>query len=169
MVLDVHNIFPTAQNAADEFFVQEAEERLTPRFVIKAVTERVEDSSAFQDDDELFMSVSADSVYEFEVFLATDQQSSLRDPKITFIGPTGSIGKFWATVVQDSISTTFDPKALTETLVFNMSDTADHWQSAKGWIKTANSAGNLQLQWAVNSASDWVDIDAGSWLKVTRQ
>jgi hypothetical protein len=178
MVLNMHNVFKSnAEDAADEYFVKEAEEALRPRIVIKAVTEQVINSTVFQNDDELLMSLSAQCTYEFELILGfTTAGSSTPGIKITFTGPTGSTGCFyingygtgvtWIAGLGDFVPYTFGNIADGDE-----SSGAVHGTSVKGMVKVGNTAGNLQFQWAqnVSSAGSYTKVYAGSYLKVTRQ
>ena len=173
MVLDVDTIFPTAKEGADEFFVQEAEEALRPRIVVKLVDEDtpVSDTSLIEDG-ELFMSVSADQTYEFEVFFADKYVGGCGgdpDLKYTFSGPTGSSGKFWGILLGGGIETTMTP--LPFGTIINAGSSSNYsWSGSKGWIKTGNTAGFLRFKFgAVTSETCVARIEAGAWLKVTRQ
>lgn len=170
MVLEAETIFDTAQKGADEFFVQEAEERLTPRFIIKTADESVTSSTVVQDDDELFISISADSVYEFELFALVIEGAGVTDINITFTGPTGSIGRYWQTAEVNSISTSFDAEVLGTDQQSGATPVAPRWSTWKGWIKTDITAGNIQFKWAQgNSNASPLTVKADSWMQVTRQ
>ncbi len=176
MVLDTDNIFPVAKDAQDEFFISEAEEALQPRIVIKSADESVTTSTTLQDDDELFMSVSAGRTYEFELLLNFDTDSNA-DPgiKLTFVAPTGSTGFFYVKdfdVLFTNLSThiLLQSIALGDTLSGDQLDVVDSAILIKGTVKTGNDAGNLQLQWCQDSSDgDATIVKENSSLKVTRQ
>jgi len=172
MVLNTDNVFEqTVESAADEYFIQEAEQALRPRLVVKLVDETVTSSTIMQDDDELFMSLSANCTYEFELNVLLAHQSGGVNHDLTIVGPTGSIGRFYLTATGGDISTEFIPTNLAIEIrdVFGAATTGSYSQ-IKGWIKVANISGNLQFKWAQYSSSVyWNKVLAGSWMKVTRQ
>ena len=171
MVLDSGTIFTAAKEGADEFFISEAEEALRPRIVVKEADQDVDDTEVVVNDTELFMSLSANQTYEFEIYLNATEEF-VKDPglRYTFTGPTGSIGRFWETVWDHSQLTSFKPRAFVAEIA-RASASGIGWAAAKGWIKTGDTAGNLQFMWANEDDTEnaYTRIQADSWLKVTRQ
>jgi len=172
MVLDTPTLFgETTKSGGDEFFVSEAEQALTPRLVVKLANESVTNSTTMQDDDELFMSVSADSVYYFKVSLQASSAELTRDLDYTFTGPTNSTGRFWVTITASQLAT--------DKWVLDFGDETGHGDTTtqirtfegEGFIRTGNTAGNLQLQWAMGyaGAGDSTVVLAGSFLEVIKQ
>ena len=171
MGLDFGNqIFPTARDAEDEFFISEAEKALKPRIVVKAADQSLINDTTINDDDELFMNLSADSIYEFEVFVEAVAASVTPDLRYSFKGPTGSIGRFWETLDDNTIKLVLVPTVLETTVAVSLDTDPDFWYAAKGWVKTGSNAGTLIFKWAqLNSSADFTRIKAGSWMKVTKQ
>jgi len=171
MVLNVDNVFEnTAEDAADEYFIQEAEQALRPRIVIKLVDEG-QTTTTLQDDDELFMSLSAECTYEFELNLLLKSNPTSNIIKYTFSAPTNAIGVFNTIISQGS------PITVNLNLTSFGSNETDELGNSfllstiKGWVKTGNTTGNLQFKWAVSSSSggDTITVGANSYMKVTRQ
>ena len=171
MVLDFgQQIFSTPRDAEDEFFTSEAEKALTPRIVVKAIDQSLINDTTINNDNELVMSLSADSIYEFEVFVEAVAASVTPDLKYSFKAPTGSIGRFWETVDDNVIKLVVVPTELETTVAVSLDTDPDFWYAARGWIKTGSNAGTLIFQWAqLNSSADFTRIKAGSWIKVTKQ
>jgi len=172
MVLEVDNIFEVERKGADEFFVQEAEEALRPRTVIKQADETISDIEVPQDDDELFMSVSAQTTYKFKLaFIANGTNSA--DMDMLFSVPAESKGKYWMTAENDSRVTSFELRDLTESPMgsppLSLIGGNESFE-LEGFIITGNNTGNLQWKWSQNNdeVSDLI-IRAGSYLEVTRQ
>ena len=169
MGLDVTNIFPTAQSGADEFFTSEAEEAQRPRTVIKTADQTVS-SETLVNDTELLMSLSANQTYEFELVIEATCNDGDRDMDYTFTVPAGAIGRFWGIVNGGSILTTFTPLVF-GTEVYGALDSTKRWFVARGWVKTGNTTGNLQFQFAEFDAGSGTGttVYADSYLKVTKQ
>ncbi len=181
MVLDVDNIFDTEKKGADEFFVQEAEEALRPRIVLKSVNESIINNTTLKDDDELFMSLSADTTYEFELVIGfiTDN-STTPGIKITFTVPEESTGSFYIAdyfgttpvTVISAWDTKFVPTNFETTISGHESDGGNAVGTiVRGTVKTRIKTGNLQFQWAQDTidAADATTVIIGSTLKVTKQ
>ena len=167
---DIDNIFPTAQNAEDEFFISEAEEALRPRQVIKAIDE-LSGSTTIQDDDELFFSVSSNTSYKFKAYLLVKLPSGAPNIDITFKAPIGSTGRFWETVNHEDVMAILTPIALETEVIYDFTRSViPHWFVLEGWIKTSTTAGNLNFRFA-QTANDptSVEILANSWMEITKQ
>lgn len=167
MVLETGSIFPTAKEGADEFFIQEAEEALRPRLVIKESDQPI-DLTSYVNDLELFMPLSAQRTYRFKCycFLDTGTDDNI---KATFVGPTESEGRYWIEVDDGSVNATFNAKELgADSKPLDGTGAIGGWFVFSGWIKTGNITGNLQLQYKRFDGS-FHDMLASSWLEVTRQ
>ena len=184
MVLECDNVFKsTAEDAADEYFTQEAEQALRPRIVVKASNQSRTNSTVLTNDTELFMSLSAQCTYEFElIFLCSTNNSYTPGIKATFTGPTGSTGYFyvddfdvgvasdnyWYNTISGVVGILYIT-ALTDTITGAAIDDT-FGTRVRGWIKTGNTTGNLQFQFAQDvSNANSTTVYAGSYLKVTRQ
>jgi len=170
MVLEQDSIFPTAQTGADEFFISEADASLRPRIVIKSANQTNTGTTTLANDTELFMSVSADSVYEFELtFQADEETGGDEDMHSQFSFPTGATGKQELVAEAGSLATTFICASLDADLRIEINQ-ADGWQRIRGYVKTGNTAGNLQWRWAKADADTYdLVVYAGAWLKVTKK
>lgn len=168
MVLSTDSIFPYPGAAENEFFISEGEQALRPRLVIKINPQTVSEELTFQDDDELFMSLSTNSTYEFELVFEANGDSNALGLKYTFSGPTSSIGRFYETVDETSISTTLEPLTFGSSAGGSIDGSFETW-AAKGFIQTGNTAGKLQFKWSQAAGSTDTTINGGAWLKVTKQ
>jgi len=179
MVLNTDNVFEqTVESAADEYFIQEAEQALRPRIVVKSANQSRTNSTVLTNDTELLMSLSAQCTYEFELFLGFSTAGS-GDPGIqfTFTVPTGCIGYYYITN-DDSIEV--DTSLSLGTFLPIPFGTSSDWISEnknaecglviRGIVKVANTAGNLQFKFAqFITDADATVVYASSTLKVTRQ
>jgi len=133
--------------------------------IVKEANESVLNSTTLQDDDELLFAVAANEVWQFEGVLNVDASSN-PDIKITFTGPSGSVGSYGCISQDISNNTVAGSAALGGTTVIA---TAAQNKVIRYWgaIHNGANAGNLTLQWAQNTADAGAQITvrAGSYIK----
>jgi len=128
--------------------------------VVKTVDEIINNSSTFQDDDELFMPLLANKQYGWILSYMILNVNNAADFKATFTGPSGAVGRFGPN--QGSSQQTFALGSSDSTQADGSKCWA-HW----GKIITDSTPGNLQMQWA-QAAATVADttLEAGSFLTV---
>lgn len=135
-------------------------------FVTKAADETVNNSAVLQNDDHLFFPVGANETWVFNVEFAA-QSNTTPDIKFAVTAPATSTclyNFYLPTGTQNSRVTTCG----TQTTVLNGNNTNQSY-IGYGTITTAGTAGNIQLQWAQNTANGSNTIGRqGSILKAYR-
>mgnify|MGYP001558419133 CR=1 FL=1 len=137
--------------------------------VVKTADETVNNSATLQDDNVLLFAVAANEKWQFEGVLMI-QSNSTADFKLTFSGPTGSVGQF---------SRIFREAATDNAGNGDLGDVDNSIAIVGGgrvfilfWGAIVNgaNAGNLTLQWAQNTATvvDTI-VHAGSYIKYQQQ
>lgn len=139
--------------------------------VRKASDETVNNSSTLQDDDDLLITMGANEVWYFEAMLIFTSNGTA-DFKMAFTVPSGAtleavgVGKEPGgadarvrRLIGSASSESYDGSATTEDSVI-----------VKGTVRVGGTAGNLQLQWAQNTAdaSD-TKLLTDSWLMGARE
>lgn len=123
-----------------------------PTVVRKTADETVNNSTAFQNDNDLFFAMAANTTYEIELFLLVVSDSTA-DFKMAFTLPAGA-NMIWFHVQDASIDAfriaSLGTAAQTISIV---GSTDEHAFWIKGIVRCATFAGNLQLQWAQNTAT----------------
>ena len=115
--------------------------------IVKKADETVNNSTTFQDDDELVVALNANKTYGFILLIYLDT-SSVADIKETFTIPSGASG--------DRSSST-DWSAGNTQVVAGITSSRTHQSGGKGIIEiwgrciVVGTAGNLQFQWAQNA------------------
>ena len=151
--------------SAGQKLTASALQRIVPLAAYKAADEIVNNSSTFQNDDDLFLSLEANAVYEGHLHLLYNSGST-PDLKYQFTKPSGCTLVDWSFIGYNTGGTLvygFGGEAIS--IAGNGSKlVADAW----GLI-TTTSAGVLQMQWAQNTtnASDST-LMAGSYLLCQR-
>ena len=131
-------------------------------YAVKASDESVTSSTTLQDDEHLFASVAANSVYEVTVALRGTANSS-GDLKVQFAGPAGATGLFGAGKDHSCVTlgTPNGPISLstaTPDTVFFM-----------GTLTVGGTAGTFKLQWAQNTSNATATtLQAGSYMVLRR-
>lgn len=147
-------------------------------YALKTGDESVTSSTSLQNDDQLFLPLSANAKYIFNGYLvytgALDPAGGL---SLQFTVPSGSSG-LW---------TNFGTNANVSPSVVNYNVVAESFGSGsprgvgsvgsgttmscqpRGYISTSTTSGNLQLRWAQNvSDATSTVVKTGSWLQVVR-
>lgn len=124
----------------------------------KTANESVVNSTTLQDDDHLFIAMAANEVWVWECVLIVSSVAA-DDIKIAFTAPGGASIE-WAAV--NGIDTGFDPSDTTADAVSTRTTSTsrsygttgfNHLLVLRGHVANGATSGNLQLQWAQNSAS----------------
>jgi hypothetical protein len=148
----------------------------TDLFARKTATESVTSSTTLQDDDELTVTVEADSVYVVTAVLQYDAATA-GDIKFAFSAPA-SATLDWAATVAPTTSTTATAPG---TVNFNGSDISTTYgaggigagsrlsATAVGLLVVAGTAGTFKLQWAqFASSATATRVFAGSFLHLRK-
>jgi len=157
---------------AEKVVIAPASGGIVPKFVRKTADEIVNNSSALQDDNHLLLALAVNEVWAFEVDLWFDAATAA-DTKFAFTIPTGATIRFSHLSDTDAGGT-----ANNEGTTYSGSGTVcgSHAGQGVGTIRhvrlvgfvatDGTNSGNLQLQWAQNTAnaSD-ATVFANSWLK----
>jgi hypothetical protein len=135
-----------------------------------AVTSKTNNTLA--NDSELLLPLVASAKYQFEAYLIYDGIAAA-DFKIAFTGPASSTGVYAAFGPQSGVSlTSMNSTAANLGGALNLANNAVNSAMCarpSGYITTAASTGNLQLQWAqVATNATATRVFDGSWLKATR-
>ena len=124
----------------------------------KDADETVTNSSTLQDDDDLFFRIEPNEIWEYEFNMYCFADSVTPDIKLRVSGPTGSTNRYvvgksdinliggvmaYGTAVSDSTTTTF----------FALSAITNTYLRISGSIKNSTTAGDVQLEWAQNTAT----------------
>lgn len=148
----------------------------SPIFARKTGDTTVNNSAAPANDPHLFAAVVANATYTFETFLIYDSVGATADFKNAFTSPAGST-LIWAPNALSSSATTrtdaIDMKQVNASGTSNTSGTVAGSStliiSPKGILRTAGTAGTLQLQWAQGSATvENTVLHTDSWMRVER-
>lgn len=139
---------------------------------IKTAVQSKASTTTLANDNELLVPLVANATYQFEAYLIYDGTSAA-DFKIAFTGPASSTGVYAAFGPQSGVSlTSMNSTAANLGGALNLANNAVNSAMCarpSGYIKTAASTGNLQLQWAqVASNATATRVFDGSWLKATR-
>lgn len=134
--------------------------------VRKTSDETMNNDNTLQDDDDLKIAMAANEVWYFEAMLTHIAASSgTPDIKIAFTVPSG------ATLIWSGIGLGVSGAANVETEIVSGTAAAfggggdSHTIQVKGIVIMSTTAGDLQLQWAQNTATaEDTDMKAGSWL-----
>lgn len=129
---------------------------------VKSSDETVSASTTLQNDDHLFITVSANSVYVLE-FEGMQNSSAAGDLKATFSVPAGTTGTLFGL----DAAIPFAGTSLTGTLVFGGTAAATYFRVA-GRVVTAGTAGTLRVQFAQNAASGSSSLLTGTFLRLTK-
>lgn len=127
---------------------------VTPLFVRKTSNETVNNSAVLQNDDALVLAVSASSTYLLSLRLIVNSGTT-PDFKFTFTvpaGTTGSIQIFEGSTPSTAAAVLQGPFSLTATSATS-GIAADQIILVQGVVVVSTTAGNLQLQWAQNTAN----------------
>jgi hypothetical protein len=146
------------------------------RFIYKTADETVNNSTTLQDDNHLTMSVNANAIYVFELFIIYNSVSTAADFKYTLICPAGATLN-WTGYSLDTAAANrtspLDTKLLTGSGTTSISPTFGTSANAvlmpRGIIRTAGTSGSLTLQWAQNTlTAENTQVLADSYLMMRR-
>jgi len=118
--------------------------------VVKKADETISNSSTLQDDDELFVALSASKTYAWQLFIKVRAQSA-SDFKYAWTLPSGAVGRMRTQGDWDGVSEINDVD-MTVALFSTVTITANWWLNQQGTVVVDTTAGNMQLQWAQNTA-----------------
>jgi hypothetical protein len=138
---------------------------LVPIYAVKVTDETIISNATFQNDDVLFVSVSAGYTYELEAVIH-HQSNTTPDIKFQWTVPSG------ATIVWAHMGTVtnFAATYYTTASVSVLDGNGGNASSlVKGIVTVGATSGTLQLQWAqiTSNASNTI-VRAGSYLKLVR-
>lgn len=127
---------------------------ITPLFVRKTSDETVNNSAVLQNDDALLLAMSASSTYLLDLRLIVNSGTT-PDFKFTFTVPastTGSIQIFEGSTPSTAAAVLQGPFSLTATSATS-GIAGDQIILVQGVVVVSSTAGNLQFQWAQNTAN----------------
>jgi hypothetical protein len=147
--------------------------------VVKSADETVNNSAAFQNDDHLLFPVSASRTYEFMGCFQLSSVNTTNDIKFQWTVPSGTTMK-WAPALDisavNNVQAYWIPGTSAATplglLTEGSTVTAGGFNGTtgvclQGIVVSSSTTGNVQLQWAQNSASAAdTKLLTGSWLRV---
>ncbi len=140
-------------------------------FVRKTATEIVNNSATLQDDDDLFVALAANEIVAFQCSIIHDGNATA-DFKMAFTIPVGaSIQWSLPNANVSTANTLASPTVQTASgAAFSMeAQTARRAQFAVGVVRNGGTTGNLQLQWAQDTATVVnTQVYLDSFLLVTR-
>lgn len=133
-----------------------------PEPLVKAATETVNNSTTFQDDDELLFAVETNSKYKFEALVLIDSGAT-PDFKWQFTVPASALlrGQY---SYASNVSGMFTES---QSVMLSTDGTVQAF-TLLAYVETAGTAGNVNFQWAQNTmdASD-TQVLAGSFFVIT--
>lgn len=146
------------------------------RWKFKTVAEVVTGSATIQNDDDLVASVEASSSYQYRAILFATH-STTGDIKIAWTIPAGSTharlcygttsdGSGSASAAYTAVSVTNRSRGSATENSYDLTTSHNVMIEEYGVLTTAGTAGNLQLQWAQNSAAGTTTVAAGSSLQI---
>lgn len=153
-------------------------EKQYPTLIIKTVDESVNNSSAYQDDDELFCYLQPYSLLEVEIVLFVDGVNATADFKVKW-DLTGDIrvlanrGCFGAgtsaTDLSNSNAIACGMKTYNQDGQYGSVSVGSNVVNEKMVFRTEKSGGKLQLQWAqINAEATNLYLLEGSYMKITK-
>lgn len=135
-----------------------------PVAVRKVADETVNNSSVLQNDDELFVPMSANAVYDFFVIIHHNSGGT-PDIKFGWTVPSGTT-MVWGGYIVNTAGAFTVVANLSQSSTASIGGTgSDSFQMFQGTIVTSSTAGTLQLQWAQDTANaSNTIVRAGSYL-----
>lgn len=143
---------------------------------IKTADEGVANTTA-QNDDHLVATIAANETWLFKMalFCTNSAAGSLNDIKLGFTFPAGatliwgSHGADATTLTPNGTTSRQDWTTSTTTLSYGIYGTGNYLIIVEGCLQNAGTAGSLQLQWALQTATGTTTtIKQGSWLELTK-
>lgn len=135
----------------------------------KEATETVNNSATLQNDDDLFVAVTASAVYNLDGRLLYNGNSTA-DFKIGWTFPTGLTMSYTILGVYVATPTVFSTSDFIQTSNPALEGAgADRTAIMWGRVIVSSTAGTLQLQWAQNTANaSNTTLLAGSYIRLTQ-
>lgn len=161
-LIEIVDISDTSMDAAGTNKKIEYWQLRCPRYVYPASTESVNSSgtgTTLQDDDELLVTVAANTIYAVEAYLFFTSASDTPDVKVRWTFPTAatltmSIAALSTDVTDEAFSGRTGEASPSTTLAGGVSAATGAGPFHMiGMLRTGANAGTLQLQWAQNSSS----------------
>jgi hypothetical protein len=149
-------------------------------FVLKTAQETITNSATLQDDDELFVTLPQNGIFEIDLNVtasATDTSTDLKiawttTGDISLVGERFCIGHHYSVInVDDSDSIKIKTEgSLAAGATYGLMNGTHSYTKEKFIVQTLNDGGVLQMQWAQRTAQSGKDtaIYAGSYIKVTQ-
>lgn len=158
--------------AGEKLTASKLNTELNPLFAYKNTNESVTNSTTLQDDNELFVSVAANTIYKVEASIGTLAPTAV-DGKYNWGLPSGATfarGAHSLSSFATGISGNGDwGYTFSFDFTFGGAGGLDSWIRIRGLLDTAASSGTFRFRWAQNVASAssaWVL--QGSWLRLTK-
>lgn len=143
---------------------QNSTQNLKNLFAIKATDETVTSSTTLQDDDDLSVSLEANTAYSFEMFLDIDTTATA-DFKFKVVVPSGTNARG---VPQTAVNA-YSISDLTVDISPNFASTEVRGYTITGSVVTSGTSGTLQLQWAQNTSdATGTTLKEGSWIRLQK-
>jgi hypothetical protein len=139
--------------------------------ITKATTQTVTNSAAFTNDTALVLAMVANATYNFTATINYDTTSAAGDFKYTFTIPAGAVVYVNALGPVDAATNTVcNISASGQTCSINVAAAFRGTITLTGYVTTAATAGNLQFQFAQNTATigQSVNVYLGSTLSYKR-
>jgi hypothetical protein len=148
----------------------------TSLHVVKTADESVTSSTTLQNDDELFLTVSANAVYEVLVHIIFDAATA-GDLKMAFTGPAGATFDWYqGSLISTADATSGSMYQVAYTLSTTITTTTGAGSGTNmvarpaGRLATVSASGTFNLQWAQGTSSGTATrVRAGSFLSLTRK
>ena len=142
------------------------------RIITKEADETVHNNNTLQDDNELLASIEASSKYKFEFCLFTSTDATA-DIKVAVTFPTGA-WVAWGPVGYEVTGTNYQAMLTSCTYRTASGTPRSHGGGGDypfirmaGLLRVGTTPGNLQLQWAQNTATAVnTTVKADSWLEI---
>ena len=142
----------------------------TPVVVIKTADQTVNNSTTLVNDSLLKSTLAVSTRYAFECFVVYDS-SAVADIKVAFTVPAAATIHYSTIARGATLAVAYAVSNASAGTIGIGADAAGTFASALiiGHVSMSTTAGDLQLQWAQNTAevSDTI-MKAGSWLRVER-
>ncbi|MEW6506414.1 MAG: hypothetical protein AB1432_01580 [Bacteroidota bacterium] len=141
---------------------------------VKTANETVSNSTTYQDDDHLTLSVEANSNYLVEVGIFLYTSTNNQEPKVQFVMPTGAtIAGGIISQYSPALDGIIVPYVATKT-TREFDNGIENYQGAYYQIMTADlsvgsNAGTFKIQWALSRGTQSVTFYKGSFLRLTKR
>ena len=133
---------------------------------VKSADESVTSSTTLQDDDDLQITLAANSDYEIEYMVFVQSASATPDFKYQWTEPDGVYRGVATTTAVTSVSI-FDESTAASTL--SLDANAIEFMKGTIVIETAGAGGTFKLEWAQDTSdATATTVKKGSWMKATK-